>query len=95
MKSVTGNPALDAYQRMAISGVNAARPVAQGEQPVSEAAGSKEAAKVAISDAARELAKAGEAVDQKKVEELKSRIADGSFQVDSATVARRMLDVLG
>ena len=31
MKSVTGNPALDAYQRMAISGVSPARPAAHGQ----------------------------------------------------------------
>ena len=95
MKSVTGNPALDAYQRMAMSGVSPARPAAQGDPSPAETSGAKEAAHVEISEAARELARAGEAVDQRKVDDLKSRVAAGTFEVDSAAVARRMLDTLG
>ncbi len=93
MKSVSGNPALDAYQRVA--GVAPARPVTQGQPAASEAQNIGDAARVDISEAARELASAGQVVDARKVEALKQKIDDGSYQVDSAVVARRMLDILG
>jgi negative regulator of flagellin synthesis FlgM len=91
MKGVSGNPALDAYQRMAVSPVTGARraaPVATGAE-----APPAEAAKVSISSEARTRASAGEGqVDMQKVEMLKAKLAEGSYQVDTKLVASRLLD---
>jgi flagellar biosynthesis anti-sigma factor FlgM len=96
MKGVSGNPALDAYNRMAISPVGGANQVTrpEPEKPVSPAPA---AAEVNISARARELASGGDAppVDAQKVEELKNRIAEGTYSPDSATIAKRMLDAIG
>jgi len=95
MKGITGNPVLDAYGRMAITPVGAARPaeaVAPGAN--APAAASTPAAEVTISSHARDMA-AGGHVDSGKVEALKSSLAEGKFKVDSHNVARRMLDALG
>lgn len=52
---------------------------------------------VALSDASREVAKAKEAVNAspaeraEKVEQIKARIEDGTYEVDSADVAGKML----
>jgi flagellar biosynthesis anti-sigma factor FlgM len=92
MKGITGNPALDAYQRFAVKPVHTAReadgPAQAGHRPPSP-----EAAKVNISSEAR--AAADSPVNVHKVESLKAAIADGSFKVDSRVVAQRMLDGLG
>lgn len=53
---------------------------------------------VALSDASREVAKAKEAVNAssaeraEKVEQIKARIAEGTYEVDSADVADKMLE---
>jgi flagellar biosynthesis anti-sigma factor FlgM len=92
MKGITGNPALDAYQRFAVKPVQSAReadgPAQAGHRPPSP-----EAVKVNISTEAR--AAADSPVNVHKVEGLKAAIADGSFQVDSRLVAQRMLEGLG
>lgn len=95
MKGITGNPVLDAYGRMAITPVGAARPaesVAGGAS--APAAASTPAAEVSISSHARDMA-AGGHVDAGKVDALKSSIAEGKLKIDSHNVARRMLDALG
>ena len=94
MKSITGNPALDAYQRMAVSRVSGATPAARVEPGKAEQGPPPEAARVSISSEARDLA-AGSHVDTHKVEDLRAKVQDGSFQVDAALVARRMLDTSG
>ncbi len=94
MKGITGNPVLDAYGRMAISPVGAARPTEAIESGGSASGVSTPAAEVKLSSHARDLA-AGGRFDAEKVEALKSRIAEGKFKVDSQDVARRMLDALG
>jgi flagellar biosynthesis anti-sigma factor FlgM len=94
MKGITGNPVLDAYGRMAITPVGAARPVEAVESGSSVSGASTPAAEVSISSHARDMA-AGGRFDADKVEALKTRIAEGKFKVDSQDVARRMLDALG
>lgn len=96
MKGITGNPALDAYHRMAISPVGGARPVERVEGATKSSPESP-AAEVQISSRARDLAlEAGSAsVDAQKVDALKQRIAEGSFRVDSQMIANRMIEQLG
>jgi flagellar biosynthesis anti-sigma factor FlgM len=94
MKGITGNPVLDAYGRMAISPVGAARPAETIESGGNAGAASSPAAEVTISANARDMAASGR-FDADKVEALKSQIAEGKFKIDSQDVARRMLDALG
>jgi flagellar biosynthesis anti-sigma factor FlgM len=95
MKGITGNPVLDAYGRMAVTPVGAARPAeAAVEAGGSASAASTPAAEVTISSHARDMA-AGGRFDAEKVEALKNSIAEGKFKIDSQNVARRMLDALG
>lgn len=95
MKGITGNPVLDAYGRMAVTPVSAARPVEGAvEAGSSVSAASTPAAEVKISSHARDMAAGGQ-FDADKVEALKSRIAEGKFKIDSQDVARRMLEALG
>ena len=56
MKGITGNPALDAYNRMAISPVGGARPVHKPEAQAPSTRGDNQAAQVTISSRARDLA---------------------------------------
>jgi flagellar biosynthesis anti-sigma factor FlgM len=97
MKGITGNPVLDAYGRMAIAPVGAARPVEQIESAGNPAGASTPAAEVSISTSARELALSGNSGEYNadKVEALKASIAEGKFKIDLQNVARRMLDALG
>ena len=94
MKGITGNPVLDAYGRMAVTPVGAARPAQAVESGGSVSGPSTPAAEVSISSNARDLA-AGGRFDADKVAALKSQIAEGQFKIDSQDVARRMLDALG
>lgn len=94
MKGITGNPVLDAYGRMAVSPVGAARPADGIESGGSASGPSTQAAEVAISAHARDLA-AGSKLDADKVQALKASIAEGKFRIDSQDVARRMLEALG
>ncbi len=94
MKGITGNPVLDAYGRMAITPVSAARPVEAIESGGNVAGPSTPAAEVSISASARDLAASGR-FDASKVEALKAKIAEGTFRIDSQDVARRMLEALG
>ena len=94
MKGITGNPVLDAYGRMAVTPVGAARPAEAIESGGSVSGASSPAAEVTISSHARDMA-AGGRFDADKVEALKSSIAEGKFRIDSQDVARRMLDALG
>jgi negative regulator of flagellin synthesis FlgM len=94
MKGITGNPALDAYQRFAVKSVSSAQRTegASGTAPRPQAT---EAAKVSISSEARELAAGNGQVNTQKVERLRAAIAEGSYRVDSSIVAQRMLDGVG
>lgn len=96
MKGITGNPALDAYHRMAINPVGNARAVERADSTTKSSAESP-AAEVKISSRARDLAlEANSAsVDAQKVDALKQRIADGSFRIDSQMIANRMIEQLG
>jgi flagellar biosynthesis anti-sigma factor FlgM len=94
MKGITGNPVLDAYGRMAVSPVGAARPAQTVESAGSASVASTPAAEVTISSYAKDMA-AGGRFDAEKVDALKNTIAEGKFKIDSQDVARRMLDALG
>lgn len=96
MKGITGNPALDAYNRMAVTPVGAARPVERADAPSSPSTESA-AAEVKISARARDLAtEAGQGtVDAQKVEALKQKIAEGALQIDPRVIASHMIDQLG
>lgn len=94
MKGITGNPVLDAYGRMAVTPVGAARPAQAVESGGSVSSASTPAAEVTISSHARDMA-AGGRLDADKVQALKSQIAEGKLKINSQDVARRMLDALG
>ncbi len=98
MKGITSNPALDAYQRMAISPVGAARPGQKAASPADVGTTSTpQVAKVTISSEARELAvgAAQGPSDPEKVAKLRAQVEAGSFQVDSHHVAKRLVAALG
>jgi flagellar biosynthesis anti-sigma factor FlgM len=95
MKGISGNPVLDAYQRMAISPV-AGSPTVQAPTPVTPVQGRTENAEVSISAKARDLAVGGEAaIDTAKVNELKKRIESGDFQLNYDLIASQMLERAG
>ena len=94
MKGITGNPVLDAYRRMAVPPVRAARPAQAVERGGNVSGVSPLASEVTISSHAKTMA-AGGRFDADKVEALKNSIAEGTFKIDSQDVARRMLDALG
>lgn len=91
MKGISGNPVLDAYQRMAISPV-AGSPTVQAPTPAAPVPGRSENAEVSISAKARDLAAGEAAIDTAKVNELKTRIEAGDFRIDPALIATRMLE---
>lgn len=96
MKGITGNPALDAYHRMAVSPVGAARPVERPVTAASTGTGGAAAAEVKISARARDLAaEANSTVDAQKVDALKQRILEGSFRIDSQAIATKLIEQLG
>jgi flagellar biosynthesis anti-sigma factor FlgM len=96
MKGITGNSALDAYQRVAVTSVNAARPAAAVSAADSPAAATEQAAKISISSTARELAsQAKPPQDAERVQALKEQVDQGNFQVNPQLIASRMLDALG
>lgn len=94
MKGVGNNPAIDAYQRMAVSPVAGVRPAERADAGTQPAL--SRAAEVSISAQARELAASQTegGFDVQKVEALKAKINDGSFQVNPQLVAERLLDRL-
>jgi len=95
MKGISGNPVLDAYQRMAISPVAGSTTV-QAPTPVTPVAGRSENAEVSISAKARGLAAGGEAaIDTAKVNELKKRIEAGDFQLNYEQIASQLLERCG
>ena len=98
MKGITGNPVLDAYQRGGVSKVGAAKPAEQAAPAAPSAAGgaSTSAVEVSISAQARDLAAhSSQPVNHAKVEDVKSRISAGTFQIDNRVVARNLLSALG
>ena len=97
MKGITGNPVLDAYQRGGVSKVGATKAVEQtGAPAVSTGGASTSAVEVSISSQARDLAAhASQPVNHAKVEDVKSKISQGTFRIDSQLVAKRLLSALG
>jgi len=98
MKGITGNPVLDAYQRGGVSKVGAAKPAEHAGAATPSAAGgaSSSAVEVSISSQARDLAaSSSQPVNHAKVEDVKSRINAGTFQIDSKVVAQKLLSALG
>lgn len=97
MNSMKGiNPALDAYQRVGVTPVSAARPADPVASPRDPDVAQTQAAKVSISSTARELAsQVDEGVNADRIQELKLRIEQGNLQVNPQTIAAKMLDALG
>jgi flagellar biosynthesis anti-sigma factor FlgM len=97
MKGITGNPVLDAYQRGGVSKVGAAKPVEQAAALAPSSGGaSTSAVEVSISPQARDLAAhAAPPINHAKVEDVKSKISQGTFHIDSQLVAKRLLSALG
>ena len=98
MKGITGNPVLDAYQRGGVSKVGAAKGVEQTSvaAPSAGSGPGSAAVEVSISTHARDLAAHSSApVNYAKVEDVKSRLAQGTLKVDSHLVAQRLLSALG
>jgi negative regulator of flagellin synthesis FlgM len=95
MKGITGNPALDAYQRASVQPVSST-PQAQGAsgESVIPTRQATQAAKVSISEEARALASEPPPVNSEKVEALRESIRAGTFQVDSKQIAEELLDDL-
>jgi len=98
MKGITSNPALDAYQRMAVGQVSATHSV---DKPATEhdrgQASSSDVAKVSISAEARDLATSAAKgkLDPEKVERIQAELKEGSLQLDSTIIARRIITALG
>jgi flagellar biosynthesis anti-sigma factor FlgM len=99
MKGITSNPALDAYQRMAVTQVGAPRAPqkATATEQESRASANQEIAKVSISTEARQLAtSAGESVsNSEKVSRLRAAIDSKQLQFDSTKIAERLVAALG
>lgn len=95
MKGITGNPALDAYQRASIQPVSSTEQARGASSEGAPARQVTQAAKVTISKEARELA-AGEEppVNSQKIEALRDSIRAGTFQVDSKQIAEELLEDL-
>jgi flagellar biosynthesis anti-sigma factor FlgM len=96
MKGIGNNPAIDAYQRMAVSSVGNVRPPERVESGTPQQAPSR-AAEVRISAEARELAasQVEGGFDVQKVQALKAKIADGSYSINPQLVAERLLERSG
>jgi flagellar biosynthesis anti-sigma factor FlgM len=99
MKGITSNPALDAYQRMAVTQVGAPRApqkAAAAEQE-SGASANQQIAKVSISTEARQLASstAQGVSNSAKVERLRAAIDSKELQFDSTKIAERLVAALG
>jgi negative regulator of flagellin synthesis FlgM len=98
MKGITGNPVLDAYQRGGVSKVGAAKPAEQAAPAAPSTGGgpSSAAVEVSISPAARDLAAhSGQPINHAKVEDVKNKISQGTFHIDSKAIAERLLSALG
>jgi flagellar biosynthesis anti-sigma factor FlgM len=96
MKGITGNPVLDAYQRMTVSKVDGAKPAA-APAAASGAGPATAAAEISISSPARAMAASlgQQAVDHQKVDSLKSQIAQNKYQINSGVIAKKLIDTLG
>jgi flagellar biosynthesis anti-sigma factor FlgM len=93
MKGITGNSVLDAYQRMAVSRVEKARPPERTESTAASHEPGTPAAQITISARAQDLAtdSPGFQLDSRKVEALKDQIKQRSFNVNSQLIAQKML----
>jgi len=91
MKGITSNPALDAYQRTAVSAVTPGQRSSQGsDAPVSGT--TAQAARVTISSEARALAAGADGFDAEKVERLRNALAGGGLKFDSSLIAEKLID---
>ncbi len=92
MKGISSQAAVNAYQRAGIKPIGHAQQastIQEQPQPPRENAG---AAKVSISKEARALATENSAqLESEKVEALRAQVESGSYQIDAARIAERML----
>lgn len=99
MKINTSNPALDAYQRMAITPVSTTR-ATQSASVADKPAPSnsdQQIAKISISTEARNLAvsSAQGLSDPEKVQRLRAALDSKELMLDSGKIAERMVRELG
>jgi anti-sigma28 factor (negative regulator of flagellin synthesis) len=99
MKGITSNPALDAYQRMAVSQVGGPRPQAKPAAAEKEtgSVSNQHIAKVSISSEARQMATAATqgALDPDKVTRIRADMDANQMEFDSTKVAERLVAALG
>ena len=96
MKGITRNPAIDAYQRAAITPVRPTQQARPGETARGKL-GSPEAAKVTISAEARQLASTADAndVNTQKIEAIRAAMNEGTLRIDAHVVADKMVAAAG
>lgn len=96
---ITNNPALDAYQRMAVSPVGAPRAASAIKVAEKTAAPGQDQqiAKVSISSEARQLAASGTSPisDPEKVQRMRAALDANQLTFDSTKIAERMIGALG
>jgi anti-sigma28 factor (negative regulator of flagellin synthesis) len=99
MNGITSNPALDAYQRMAVTQVGAPRATQKATATEKEAGASsdQQIAKVSISSEARQLAIGSTqgSLDPQKLGALKAAMDTNQLQFDSTKIAERLVAALG
>lgn len=88
------NQALEAFSQGTVNRASQTKPAESRPVDKVAAPASSEAATVAISDEARQLALAAQAESTDRIAALKEAVDNGSFQIDSRMIAKRILDHL-
>ena len=86
------NQALQAYGRATTSSTTAPTTAGSDKSQAQQATAGTDPAQVSISAEARALASASSSYNEAKVSSIKSKIANGTYQVDPQQIAQRMLD---
>jgi flagellar biosynthesis anti-sigma factor FlgM len=96
MKGINPNPALDAYERVAVTPVSPARAPEATGGPETTGIPNQQATSVSISKTARQLASSiHQGQNPERIGELKQQVEQGALQIDPQQIAAKMLDSLG